>query len=185
MDIRLIENFDKRSGYSEPHILKVLLSMNGPVGREKIMKSTGMNEASARTMLNFLTRRGLLKSTKRGHMPTRKCESIVRFLKTNIRGPITLEKTSIAIGKKNIAYVVRKKANRIRYGIEQRDQAIIMGAHGLTTIVKKGKVYMPGAGRSVNIDVQMENGDVLLIGSAGSEKTAEFAALYAAYLLLR
>jgi len=185
MDIRIIEGFDRRSGYSEPHILKTLLSIEGPIGREKLIKVLGLNEASVRTMMNFLRRRGLLKSTKRGHEPTKKCKRILKFLKTNIRGPIILEKMPIAMGEKNIAYIVKNKASKIRYGIEQRDQAIIMGAHGMTTIVKKGKILMPGMKKSIDLNIDMKDGDVLLIGSANTNRIAEFAALYAAYLLLR
>jgi hypothetical protein len=44
---------------------------------------------------------------------------------------------------------------------------------------------MPGMKANINLDVEMKDGDVLLIGSAGTERTAEFAALYASYLLLR
>ena len=73
MDIRIIEGFDGRSGYSEPHILKTLLLMDRPIGREKLIKVLGLNEASVRTMMNFLRRKGLLKSTKMGHEPTKKC----------------------------------------------------------------------------------------------------------------
>ncbi len=185
MDIKFVENFDKRSGYSEPHILKTLLSIDVSVGREKLMKDLGLNEASARTLLNFLKRKGLLKSTKRGHEPTNKCNEIVKFLKANIKGPIILKKSKITVGEKNIAYIVKKRANKIRYGIEQRDHAIMMGAHGLTTIIKKGKLFMPGMKANINLDVEMEDGDVLLIGSAKNRHTAELAALYAAYLLLR
>ena len=185
MDIKFVENFDKRSGYSEPHILKTLLSIDVSVGREKLMKDLGLNEASARTLLNFLKGKGLLKSTKRGHEPTEKCKDVVKFLKTNIKGPIILGKSSITVGNKNIAYIVKNRANKIRYGIEQRDQAIIMGAYGLTTIIKRGKLFMPGMKANINLDVEMKDGDVLLIGSAGTERTAEFAALYASYLLLR
>ncbi len=185
MDIRFMENFDRRSGYSEPHILKALLALEEPIGREKLMKELALNEASVRTMLNFLKRKGLLKSTKRGHEPTEKCKGLLKFLRANIRGPIKLRKMPITVGEKNIAYVVKNRASKIRYGIEQRDQAIIMGAHGMTTIIKKGKIFMPGMKRSISLNIDMDDGDVLLIGSANNEKKAEFAALYAAYLLLR
>lgn len=185
MDIRFVEKFDRRSGYSEPQILKALLALEEPIGREKLMKELALNEASARTMLNFLRRKGLLKPTKRGHEPTEKCRRILKFLKGNIKGPIALGKMPITVGEKNIAYIVKNRASKIRYGIEQRDQAIIMGAHGMTTIIKKGRILMPGMKKSINLSIDMDDGDVLLIGSADDEKTAEFAALYAAYLLLR
>ncbi len=185
MDIRFIENFDKRSGYSESHVLKAVLLMEGPIGREKIMKFLSLNEASARTILNFLKKNGLVKSTNKGHEPTKKCKKIIKYLKANIKGPLIFGKKSITISEKNVAYIVKNRANKIRYGIEQRDQAIIMGASGLTTIIKKGKLSIPGMKTNLDLGIEMEDGDVLLIGSANDEKIAEFAALYAAYLLLR
>ncbi len=188
--IRLLEKtIDVRANYALAHVVKaVLLIGEANAGREKLMGKLGLNEAPARTLLAGLEKNGFVKPGAKGHTLTEKGKKILAYLNKNISGPKKLAKTELTLSRHNIAYLVRKKAGRIRHGLEQRDQAILMGADGLTTLVYKNRLSMAGVRWNVPKDINgvfdYKNGDVLLIGSGKDAKVAEFAALNAAIRLL-
>lgn len=49
--------------------------------------------------------------------------------------------TGLTVGKDQFAVMVKKKASRVRSGIEQRDSSIRAGADGATTYVVKGSKF--------------------------------------------
>lgn len=186
----LDKTIDIRANYALAHVVKaILLIGEADTGRERLMKSLGLNEAPARTLLNNLERNKLVKATPKGHIFTEGGRKLFAYLRSNISGPEKIAKTPMTLSRHNIAYLVRGKATKIRHGIEQRDQAILMGADGLTTLVYNGHLHMAGVKWKVpeelNKIFDYRKGDVLLIGSAKDGRTAEFASLNAAIGLLR
>ena len=182
----LSELVDRRAGYSEAHAIMALLLLNEmPHGRFLLMKKLHLNEASARTLLLKMEFRKYSKSSPRGHVLTKKGIKFVKQIRKKIIGPINIGKTSLTLWKNNVAYVVRNGANNVESGIEQRDIAIQLGASGMTTLVYKGRLFIPNVKRKVPVDVEklfnLEKNDAVLIGSADSEEKASIASLYAAY----
>ena len=86
----------------------------------------------------------------------------------------------------------KKKSKRIKIGIEQRDNAIKMGADGLTTLIKTKykRFIIPGLEHWIvpkaieNLFSNCSGGDVLLIGSAKSKKLGELASCSSALEIL-
>ncbi|MBI2075783.1 MAG: hypothetical protein HYT72_00855 [Candidatus Aenigmarchaeota archaeon] len=188
--IKILEKtIDIRANYALAHVVRaVLLIGETNTGRERLMEKLGMNEAPARTLLNNLERNKVVKPTTRGHILTKRGRKLLAYLKKNISGPKKIE-TGLTLSKYNIAYLARGKAIKIRHGLEQRDQAILMGADGLTTLIYNERLRMAGVKwkvpKELNNVFDYRKGDVLLIGSAKDERTAEFAALNASIQLLR
>jgi len=178
---------DKRSGFHRAHVVKAILLLEKPMGRKKLMKELNLNEASTRTLIKTLEKNKIIKPSTKGCLLTKKGKKMLKLLKRNIRGPYEVEKSDITISKYNIAYIVRNKSGKINKGIEQRDEAIKIGADGLTTLIYDKTLRVPGVGRSVkwlSKKLDIKERDVVLIGSAKDKHTADLAALYNAYLLL-
>lgn len=86
--------------------------------------------------------------------------------------------------------------NSVRYGLEQRDAAITAGAKGATTLVfTKNRLAMPGTGEALSetgssvvaalSKLSLEEGDVIVIGSADERFKAELGVKTAALELLK
>lgn len=177
---------DRRAGYSEAHVIMALLLLNEmPHGRFLLMKKLHLNEASSRTLLLKMESNGYSKSSPYGHILTKKGIEFVKKLRKRVIGPINIGKTPLTLWKNNIAYVVRNGAKKVETGIEQRDIAVQLGASGMTTLVYKGRLFIPNVNRKVPEAVEklfkLKENDAVLIGSADSEEKASLASLYAAY----
>lgn len=184
-----IFKIDSRASFTDAHMIKALMMLETAAGREALMKTLGLNEASARTLLRNLEGVGYVKPSAKGHVLTTKGQNFLSFIKLNIMGPVPVDMHEISVSKYNIAYLVRKKASKIKLGIEQRDQAIKFGADGLTTIICNKELFIPGmtgfkVSESIVNAFPVSSGDVILVGSAKNEITADLAALNSALLLM-
>lgn len=181
---------DIRAGYTSVHTVKAVLILGErQCGRNILMKELSLNEAPIKTMLNRMKENGLIEMSYRGSILTKKGRVIFTSLRRNISGPMKIGRNSATVSKYNIAYLVRNAASRIKKGIEQRDQAILMGADGLTTLVYKKKLFMPGLEKwstpaEIKNAFDAKENDVILIGSAKKESIADFASLNAALSIL-
>lgn len=185
------DSIDTRANYASVHVVKAMLLLGKRMqGRESLMKELMLNEASAKTLLKNLEKKALIKSGYTGSCLTKKGLGFVALFNEKISGPAEIAITGITMSDYNIAYLVRNAAPRIKKGVEQRDQAILMGADGLTTLVYRKKLFMPGLEKwkippeLKNIFALKEN-DIILIGSAKNQRKADLAALNAAINLLR
>lgn len=177
-------------------ILLKLLADKGVVGRGKISKTLSLGEGTTRTMLERLTKAGLIVVSRRGCSLTEKGKNLWKAIEEIIPKIVELEDVELKIASKNVAILVRGRAEKIRSGIEQRDAAISVGAKGtITTIYKDNKLIFPG----VEIDLErsypktfemimrlMEprEGDVIIISGADTIKNAEYGALAAAWSII-
>ncbi len=189
---KIIDNsIDIRANYASVHVVKALLLIDKEkCGRERLMKELALNEASARTMLRNLEKNGLIKSSYRGRLLAPRGRKFIEALNKKVSGPAMVMKTGITMSDCNIAYLVKNAARKIRKGVEQRDQAILMGAQGLTTLLHRKKLFMPGlekwkVPREISSMFELKEDDVILIGSAKNAVKADLAALNAAINLLR
>jgi len=178
---------DNRAGYTAGHIIKAFLLFKKPIGRNKLMKELYLNEASTRTLIKNLEKNKLIIPSVKGCILTKKGMVIFNYIKKNISGPYKLKKGKYGVSNFNIAYVFRKKANKIKLGLEQRDEAIRFGADGLTTLIYRKKLFAPGLPSHFieGIEIKdLKNNDVVLIGSAKSQKIAEISTLNVIYKMM-
>ena len=182
--MKIIE-IDKRSDFTEAHAAKTLLVLGrSPSGRGKIMELLGLNEASAKTLMSRFCKDGLAETGAKGHILTKKGRALYERVSSLIKGPYEINDKSLSISKYNVGYVVKKASKKIKKGLEQRDSAIRFGADGLITILFEEKHFVPSVRRNIKVDVKMEKGDVLLVGSAKTKTMAELAALNSAVELI-
>lgn len=103
----------------------------------------------------------------------------------------------MTVGPRNTALLVKNAAHLVKTGVEQRDAAIKVGALGATTIIfNHGRFRMPRVGEDVSSkdskvhnllisELQPSDNDIVIIGSANDESTAEIGALAAILETLR
>jgi len=173
--------------FAEVHIHKALelIAKHGKIGRKELTRELGVGEGSVRTILNQLKKQGLITSSREGHALTTKGKWLLgkplKFIRIDVG--------NLAVGKINVATLVRRAADKVRRGTEQRDEAIKAGADGATVLVfKRGKFQFPDKFLKVKDSVneyllrifRPSENDVLIIGSASDLFTAENGAKAAA-----
>jgi len=173
--------------FADLHV-KMTLDLIGKrkrIGRKELAEELGVGEGSMRTILNQLKNRGLITSSHGGHSLTSKGERALgkpfEFVQVNV-GDLT-------VGKVNIATVVRGTAAKVMRGIEQRDEAIKVGADGATVLIfKRGRLRFPDGFFEVKKEasdallrvLRPRDGDIVVIGTAGDAVKAEAGAKAAA-----
>jgi predicted transcriptional regulator len=127
----------------------IIISWYKPIGRYLLSKLTDVPQGVVRGLLNRLQSSKYVAISKRGALLTPLGEKtlsevlddlkIDKIIKLNVE-----EIKPLTEGKCVIGICVKKAANNIRSGVEQRDEAIKHGAKGATTIVcKSGDLYVP------------------------------------------
>lgn len=171
-----------------------LIEKSGKTSRDLLCDGLALGEGTIKTLVKHLKMHGLVQTSNGGTRMTAKGRGICQGLLETMPAEMSLPKCSVALGKFNYAVLVREFGFAVRSGIEQRDAAIKTGAIGATTLIfKDGKFVMPAttqdslkknpAVRKMLIEkLKPQEGDVIIIGSAESEKTAELAAKNAALL---
>lgn len=176
--------------FMETHVLKALELMGdeGAVGRIRLAQELNLGEGVVRTLLRHLGGLGLISTIRSGSTLTKLGQKVYRFIETQVGGPVEVPKNPITVGRYNVALVVRKASKGVRYGLEQRDSAVKAGALGATTLILKGGVLtMPGVDENCFRDLpkiqtalfsglQLQEGDVVVIGSANDSVTADLSA---------
>lgn len=180
--------------FGDAHVSMVLdsIAKHGRVGRKQLTTELGVGEGSMRTILTQLKKRGLITSSRGGHALTTKGKRLLgkpfEFTRVDVG--------NLAVGKVNIATIVRGAAVKIGRGIEQRDEAIKAGAAGATILVYKGgKLRFPdefsSAEKYSSSTKQLietfgpKDGDVIIVGTAEDVVKAESGARAAARSLAK
>lgn len=181
--------------YSMAHVLKALqlISSGEGIGRQKLSREIGVGEGTVRTLIKRLRKEGLVESSRQGLTLTisgrEVLSEILRLMKE-----IELPKTEVTIGSRDYAVLVKKAANHVRKGVEQRDAALFAGAMGATTLVFDGEhLFMPGIEMKPDASIsemlikhlKPERGDVIIIGSAETANSAEIGAKSATLKLMK
>jgi len=184
---------DVRASYSAAHLLKTLLLLSDKkIGRHKLIAELGLNEASVKTILKNLEKNNIAEPFATGYQLTKKGAALAKRLKKKIPHISPMPENELMVGKCNTIVVVRNAAKKIKFGLEQRDAAIKAGADGATTLVcKNSRLVLPGVDMKVKEMEKMlgerfelENNDVVIIGSASSRHKSEEGALAAAMMTL-
>jgi predicted transcriptional regulator len=183
--------------FAEAHVIKALEEIGeGSVGRLKLSKDLHLGEGEARTLVKHLKKEGLIDVSKKGISLSTDGRKLLRSLRTSLSEAIELPPTSLTLGSSNAAVRVASMKQYVKYGLEQRDAAIMAGAKGATTLVFTGnKLTIPGTHedalesdpsiRALLLRMNPKEGDVIIIGSADEKIKAELGAKTAALELLK
>ena len=106
-------------------------------------------------------------------------------------GPKAINAKELIVGKKDVAILVRNVANKVKFGIDERDAAIKTGSLGATVLVfRDNELKFPDQTklRIKNIDIyklfEFKKGDVLIIGTDNTCDKAENATIAAFFGLI-
>jgi len=183
--------------FTELHLAKAIETIGRErIGRLGLSERLGLGEGATRTLIERLLEARLVKISKRGCELTANGSLILKELSSKL-GPIArVSKSPITIGPYDFGILVRKAANKVSSGIEQRDAAVRAGAKGAVTLVfKDHRLLMPPADElkiknsrdaieKILKNFRPAEGDVIIIAGADSEKNAEEGARAAAWTLL-
>ncbi len=170
----------------------IFMLQNGRFGRKSISKKLFLGEGYVRKILTKLEQKRLIKRSKKGTELTNKGIALIDEIKKTIypAGTIAMQ------GYENMYGVVVKKASdKVDKGLEERDEAIRLGAKGAMIITYEGnKLWFPSiecitdkypeidrAFRSVV--KSLEDGDVIIAAWGDRKLDAERGAFAAGILL--
>jgi predicted transcriptional regulator len=176
---------DKRSGYGIPDVVRLFLSISKkPMGRTGLIKNLNLGEATVKTMVKFLKSRGLIYQDAVGVHPTKRGLSVFSFC-SRISGLTELKIPEFS--KNVVALVVKKAADGVKSGIEQRDEGVKFGAKIITMIKKRGELVLAGVPgheppyrKEIERSLKIGEGDVVILSGANSRLGAERGAVAAA-----
>jgi hypothetical protein len=184
--------------FAEAHVIKALeeISLQENVGRLKLSKDLNLGEGEARTLVRHLKNEGLIEVSKSGISLSVAGKRLLSGLRVLLSKQIDVPSTPLTVGLFNVAVRVKGPKDSVQYGLEQRDAAIMAGAKGATTLIfTKNRLTIPGTGEDVSksdpsiLDslskLDLNEGDVIIVGSADEKIKAEFGAKTAALELLK
>jgi hypothetical protein len=166
------------------------------MGRLKLSKDLHMGEGETRTLVKHLKNEGLIDVSKSGISLSQDGRRLLTSLRTLVSEQIEMPSTPLTVGLFNVAVRVTGMKDSIKFGLEQRDAAILAGAKGATTLVfTRNRLTMPGTGEDASKSdpsipaslskLSLNEGDVIIIGSADGKIRAELGAKTAALELLK
>ncbi len=178
--------------FNDYHIWKSLycLSTASPIGRKKLAELIGLGEGSTRTLLSILQDAGAISVKKKGVTLTPEGK---KLWETVVMSTAEVDLGTLTIGEHDCAVRVPRAANKIKYGCEERDNAIKNGALGATTLVfSNGQLTFPGDSypldekydRILKKTFSLSDSDAVIIGTADSYTAAEEGAVSAGLELL-
>jgi predicted transcriptional regulator len=182
--------------FNEAHVVKVLelVSGNEAVGRIRLSKELNIGEGATRTLLRHLKNEGITQSSRSGITLSETGVKLFSDLQSRLSKGTEVPSSPLTVGAFNIAILVKGTAKSIRSGMEQRDIAIKNGALGATTLVfRNNKLSLPTGEESISnlmrnelvSKFNLEENDVIIVGSAENKETAEIGAKMAALQLLK
>ena len=179
------------------HLIKALeLMAESPIGRGKLAKSLGIGEGTVRTIIKRLKDSNIIEISREGCHLTSFGRKLWEKFKKKIPKKVFLEKNEFSLAQYSVAVLVKGCGSKVRTGMKQRDAAIMVGADGATTLVVKGKkLIIPGVSDNIAKDypvaykqivklLNLEQNDVVIVGTAKTREKAEYGALAAALTLL-
>jgi hypothetical protein len=182
--------------FTELHLAKAIEMIGRePIGRIGLSERLGLGEGTTRTLIDRLLEARLAKVSKRGCELTESGSSILKDLSSNLGPMARVSRSPITIGPYDFGILVRKAANKVNSGIEQRDAAVRVGANGAVTFVFRGhRLLMPpihsrtlgsrDTTEQILQNFRPKENDVVIIAGADSERLAEDGARAAAWTLL-
>jgi len=175
--------------YTSAHLLYAL-SLLGErrIGRKNLSEELRVGEGTVRTIISRLSNAGLIEVSRPGISLSPDGISFLERVRSRLNWCV-YPSTDLTVAENNCIVIISGASSGIRYGVEQRDQALIHGAVGATTLVMvDGSWVMPGTDEGVELTLPEamvpKDGDVVIIGSGDDEFTAKLGALSAALQVL-
>lgn len=182
---------------------KVFLALNiisrlGPIGRYRISSIIGVGEGVSKSLIKRFSERNLI-AIKLGmgcSITWKGVRALSDFMRS--RGIKVLKEVKaepLTIAEASVAIVIESAADKVRLGLEQRDEAVKAGAKGATTLIYvDGKLQVPGISQNLSVtnprlaehlfkELKLVEGDAVIICSAEDIWRAEEGALAAALKL--
>lgn len=176
--------------FTAAHLLFALsLLREKRIGRKLLAETLRVGEGTVRTILSRLSDAVLIEISRSGVSLSSEGVKFLESIETRLIWG-KFPPTDLTVSENNLFVLVRKAANRVRYGVEQRDQALIHGAIGATTLIRsKGQWILPGTGEEVILGfaekgIDPKDGDVFVIGTGVDTFTAALGAFSAALHLI-
>ena len=179
--------------FNEAHVLKALeLLGEGDIGRKQLAARLNLGEGMTRNLVSRLQSQGFLVTSRRGMSLSDKGTSLLNTFKERMIS-CRFPESEITVDENNYAVLIRGGAKGIKLGLEQRDDALMAGAKGATTLLRdENEVVIPGSQEKIESGIkefienkmQPKDGDVIIIGSSPDLHKAEIGAKAAALKLL-
>ena len=169
-----------------------IIEEEGPIGRYALAARLRLGEGVVKALLAELSVRGLVEPhrgvgctlTELGKV------ELYRLLRSwRVKELKRLDPPALSMGRFEVAALVDGASDKVRLGLEQRDEAVKVGAKGaLTLVYRGGRLVIPGVSKSLEEEspelarrlesmFKLEEGDVVVICSADDRWVAEEAAL--------
>lgn len=178
--------------FTRAHVLYAMILLKDQrIGRKQLSDELRLGEGTIRTMLGRFQEHGLIEVNRSG---VTLCPHGQEFMR-NLEEVLTwkpLPESEITVDMINWVVLIRGASEKVRLGVEQRDQALIHGATGATTLIYRDEEWIiPGVEEDIgNIvlgglsDLDPRDNDVAIIGSSDDGFTAALGSLAAAIDLL-
>ncbi|MBD3172040.1 hypothetical protein GF326_06175 [Candidatus Bathyarchaeota archaeon] len=178
--------------FTRAHVLYALILLKDKrIGRKQLSDELRLGEGTIRTMLGRFQEHGLIKVNRSG---ATLCEYGRAFMRT-LEKVLTwkpLPESEITVDMVNWVVLIRGASEKVRLGVKQRDQALIHGATGATTLIYRGGEWIiPGVEEDIRdvvldglSDLDPRDNDVAIIGSSDDGFTAALGSLAASIDLL-
>jgi hypothetical protein len=165
-----------------------MLSTEKFVSRAAFGKEIHLGEGAVKTLILHLKEAGMADTTKSGTFLTQKGQKFFKQFSKVLPNECTLKKSSAMPGKFNHAVLLKKYADSIKTGLEQRDFAILYGSSGCTTILYKNNRFVfpgderdcfknePDTKKTLLEQTCPEEGDAIIISSSDDPFVAEISA---------
>jgi len=179
--------------YGEAQVLIALelFSGNG-IGRASLGARLGIGEGVVRTLTRHLVTEGLVTISPKGIAISKKGRRLLSEIHSLLPNGVEVPATNDVVGQHSYAVLVKGAAEKVRFGVEQRDAALLSGARGATTIVyTTSGVNIPGIDKDptppltifLEKEIKPYEGDVIVLGT-GDTNIEAITGAYAAALTL-
>jgi len=167
-----------------------IIDTKGPIGRHLLRKKLEITECSVRTILKRLTKEKLIDSTLAGQVITEQGKKSLSS-KHFFDKALFYDAGNLSLGDYDFMIISPDIKNRIKNGLQQRDEAIKIGGDGATVLIyENNKFYMPPGFmdleetypdeiEKIRSDIKLSEGDTLIIGSGNTKRLAQLAAMAA------
>jgi hypothetical protein len=186
-----------RPFFSEVHLIRCLeLVKTRYYGRKELVRKLGIGEGSVRTIIGVLRSAGFIEVHRAGAKLTEDGKRVLASLRESFSEGVVVPAGRSVVDVYNVAILVRGAGDRATSGVEQRDAAMMAGSSGASTFVySSGKLAFPGMYEDLSeLDPKLsvaiirklkpEEGDAVVVGSAGNPDLARIGCIAAALTLL-
>jgi hypothetical protein len=177
------------------HILKSLwyLYITTIISRKDLSRKIGIGEGSTRKLLAHLESNECISTSRQGIILSKYGSEVIEAL-----GLLAseIEAGQLSVGDKDFGLKLSNLTDKVKHGVEQRDEAVKVGAKGATTLLYyRDELRLPDGfdveGAEPDISGKLKEtfnfieGDVLFIGTADTLTEAEDGAFAAAVWTIR